>query len=161
MDDELRGILERHLAAPEGERPDKIVIYLKPESEMERRSRIAASYGLLDGDLLPLAAHIRAGFALDTVLAEQLADAIEGPDDEGFVLKMTGPKGHVKFSESDRIGRRNWDMVIAVWMRQKAASEAGERGVYASILIEVAQEFGVSESTLKAALAEARSAISE
>jgi hypothetical protein len=157
MDEELRRIIEKHLSAAEADWPDRIVIELKPQSDAERRSRGKASNGLLDGDLRPLAAHIRAGFSVDSLLAEQLADAIEGPDDEGFTLKMVAPKGHMIFSERDRLYRRNADIALAVWLRHKAAIEAGERGTYAAIIMEVAGEFGVSEGTVKTAVARIRS----
>lgn len=122
----------------------------------QRIAYTAASDGLLDGDLRPLAAYLRAGWPLDKWLSEQIADAIEGPDEEGFTLRMVNRRGHKKFSDVVADHARRLDIALAVRHLQVEDQRRGLVGTYEAIIRHTMQRFGVSRSTVTGAVAWAR-----
>lgn len=122
----------------------------------QRRAHTAASNGLLDGDLAPLARYIRAGWPIDEVLAEQIADAIEGPDEEGYTLRMVNRRGHRTFSERESTARKSTDIALFVRSLQIDQVRAGRAGGYDGIVQEAQDRFGVTRSTVTKAVADLR-----
>lgn len=122
-----------------------------------RRAEALASNALLDGDLQPLVEYIRAGWPIEGILAEQLADAIEGPDDEGFTLRMINRRrGHRKLSDRIAQDDRNANIALFVRMSQIDDLRAGKDGTYESILRLAGTKYGVGRTTVTDAVAALR-----
>lgn len=117
----------------------------------ERTAVFRARVGLIEGDLRHLAALIRDGFLIDADIAADLADAIEGPNSDGYCLKLALAKGHKSPGKKAQIAERNFDIYWRVLLLRMAARNAGEQGVSDSIFAQVASDFGVKVSTVKSA----------
>lgn len=117
----------------------------------ERRAAHAARIGLFFGDLGPLAALIRAGHGIERGLALAIADAIEGPNEDGFCLSMKLAKGRKSPELVMRKHFRDLEMYWRVMRLRGEARLAGEAGVSDAIFAQVADEYGVSVSTVKKA----------
>ncbi len=128
----------------------------------QRDAYSLASQGLLNGKLEPLAAYIRAGWPIDSGLAEQIADAIEGPDAEGYTLGLTAARGRkLTFDERDDLHRRAFDIALFVRMRRQEHARAGWIGADDEIFAEVKRKFGVGRSTAKKAVSDIRKELGE
>lgn len=104
----------------------------------------SASNGLLNGDLKPLARMIRAGLPIDADIADQLAAAIDGPDDEGYTLKMVNRRGHRRFNERCDVEGRNVDIALYVCGQ---LAEAGA-GAFEGVIEDAMARWHVGRSTV-------------
>tara|TARA_B100001057_G_C22496003_1_gene812086 strand:+ start:107 stop:631 length:525 start_codon:yes stop_codon:yes gene_type:complete len=128
----------------------------------QRRAHSEASHGLLNGELAPLAAYIRGGWPIDGILAEQIAAAIEGPDAEGYALRMVSNDARkLKFDERDALRMRNIDVALFYRAEKIAAARAGWSGTEDEIFAKIRDRFGVGRSTALRAVSEFREEIGE
>lgn len=109
------------------------------------RSHVLAWGGLEDGDLSPLAKHVRAGFPIDALLAEKLANMIQGKPSEAFVLKATGRQRGQRTMSTQRAAERR-KLEIAFFVRRHPDRCAG--GQYEAVIAAACANFGVSRSTV-------------
>lgn len=128
----------------------------------QRKAHAEASLCMLDGDLRPLAAYIRAGWPIDEALASQIADAIDGPDAEGFTLRMIGKPGRrPSFTEREAKRARDFDIALFIRQRQIEHAEEGWAGTFEEIVDEATKKFGVKRSTVTKALADIRALVGD
>lgn len=107
----------------------------------------AASTGLANGDLMPVAEYLRSDFEINSSIRSLLADAIEGKGDFK-PLKLLHRKGWRSEVSRERRARR--DMAIGAFI--EAEIRAFGRGVFASAVKSAAKQFRVSEGQVKASL---------
>lgn len=105
--------------------------------------------GLLDGDLAPLAEHIRSGFSIDGVIARQLLSAIEANDiDQGYRLQLKGRKSNQRpFSQLFTIHLQKLRIGRFIARRKERAGQ----GQHEAILADAANHFGISQKSAEAA----------
>ncbi len=115
----------------------------------ERTTVFWARLGLANGDLSQLAKLIRDGFPIDADIAADLADAIEGPNGDGFFLKLMLAKGRKSPEKKAQISDRDFRIYWRVLALRTEARANGESGVSDAILEQVVEEFGVSLTTVK------------
>ncbi|WP_338245271.1 hypothetical protein [Aurantiacibacter hainanensis] len=131
-----------------------------PVAQRDAWSR--ASNGLLNGDPMPLAAYIREGWPIDATLAGQIANAIEGPDGEGYTLQMVSEDARrLKFDDRDELHRRNLNIALFYRAEKIAASRAGWSGTDDEIYRKIREKFSVGRSTAAKAVSEIRQEIGE
>nr|WP_166177028.1 hypothetical protein [Altererythrobacter segetis] len=124
-----------------------------PEDQRKALGKVAA--GLVEGDLMPLAAYFRAGYyEIEPALARELADMIGGGEDYmPYRLEAIGrskrPGGWGKRSEESLR-----QMTIGVWVEREV--RGAPRGAYAGILLEACTRFNVGKTAVTNAHREVR-----
>lgn len=114
-----------------------------------------AVQGLFDGDPAPLAAYIRAGYAVDGSLAYWIAAAIKGEYGYRFILKGT-KKG--QRPQSERFAKYQRELEIGIWVEQRLRAAAP--GEFESVISDAITEFEVGRTVVTDALALLRRQIS-
>ncbi len=114
--------------------------------EREIWSRALVEIGLQAADLAPLASHLRSGFPIPQSLADKIADALEGKPDA--LCKITAKRSKVGRAHDRSKQSRHVEIAMAAYRRLSGM----QRGEYDSHIVAVADEFGVSKTTVETAL---------
>lgn len=102
--------------------------------------------GLLAADLAPLASHLRGGFTIPQSLADKIADALEGSPDA--LCKITAKRLKAGRTQDRSKHARHAEIAWAAYRRLSGM----QRGEYDAHISEVAEQFGVSKTTVESAL---------
>lgn len=119
---------------------------LRDFGEREIWSLALVESGLRAADLAPLASHLRSGFPIPRSLADKIADALEGSPNA--LCKITAKRSKAGRTYDRSKHARHAEIAMAACRRLAGM----QRGRYDSTMIEVAQEFGVSKTTVESAL---------
>ena len=119
------------------------------DGENETWSLALVENGLRAANLGPLANHLRSGFAVPSKIAKMLADAIERHSEAVCSITASHPTaGNPHNSVSDLHSRD-----VAIGLAYKSKLRAAKRGETKGIKADLADEFGVSVSTVRDAVA--------
>lgn len=119
----------------------------------EEFSLMCIEVGLRNADILPLAEHLRDGFALSPGVAGMIADCIDGK--AGSACKIGAVRLNDGRPREGNANGRSLDIGIAYLKRLQTA----KRGHSSRIKKEIADKFGVSEATLRDAVAYTRKCV--
>lgn len=114
--------------------------------ECEIWSRALVESGLQAADLSPLASHLRSGFPIPQSLADRIADALEGKP--GALCQITAKRSKAGRAHDRSKHSRHVGIAMAAYRRLSGM----QRGEYDSHIVAVAEEFGVSKTTVETAL---------
>lgn len=118
-------------------------------AESELWSLILVENGLKDANLRPLAEHLRKGFPLPPNIARMIADAIDGQEGSPCRISAVHPKVG---PPHEKLHQRN----IEIGMEYLKELGAARRGEAKRIKCRIANRFGVSEPTVRNAVAYTR-----